>query len=223
MVRLIPTRVHGILDYVTGSALLAAPEIFRLKPVGRSALAPRAAGLGATTYSALTDYELGLAKLIPMRVHLALDAASGSLLAASPWLFRFHRHGVRHWLPHVLVGGSELAVALTSKTEPPARRRMNRKLILALGLSAGLAGAVATQRGRVLGAIGGRDSGETSDETGFTSVGMTSAGEPPRVEPPVETPPTPAPPAGGPEAPGATLPPPPPPPSETPGTSAPPL
>ncbi|HZC00350.1 MAG TPA: hypothetical protein VE844_03000 [Gammaproteobacteria bacterium] len=31
--RVIPTSVHGVLDYVTGSALLATPELFRLKDV----------------------------------------------------------------------------------------------------------------------------------------------------------------------------------------------
>jgi hypothetical protein len=32
----------------------------------------------------MTDYELGIVRLLPMLVHLALDAMSGALLAASP-------------------------------------------------------------------------------------------------------------------------------------------
>ena len=115
--RFIPTRVHGVLDYVTGSALLAAPELFRLKDVRASALAPRVSGAVATAYSALTNYELGLVKVLPMRAHLALDAASGVLLAASPWLLGYRRHGTRYWLPHTLVGAMEVAVAMTTKTE----------------------------------------------------------------------------------------------------------
>lgn len=116
--RIIPTRVHGVIDYVTGSALMAAPELFRLKDVPASALAPRLAGGGATAYSLATDYELGVVKALPMKAHLALDAASGALLAASPWLFGYAKAGRRYWLPHTTVGAFEILAALTTKTQP---------------------------------------------------------------------------------------------------------
>lgn len=117
----IPTQAHGVIDYVTGAALVAAPELFRLKGVRRSARVPRLMGASATAYSLLTDYELGAVRLLSMRAHLALDAIGGAFLAASPWLLRTARHGKRHWLPHALVGVSEVAVALLSKTEPEER------------------------------------------------------------------------------------------------------
>lgn len=122
-VRFIPTSVHGVLDYLTGSTLLAAPELFRLKDVPSSALVPRLAGGGATTYSLLTDYELGAVKVLPMPAHLILDAASGALLVASPWLFGFSRNGSRYWIPHVLVGASEILAALTTETQPSYKLR----------------------------------------------------------------------------------------------------
>jgi len=122
--RVIPTSVHGVLDYVTGSALLAAPELFRLKDVPPAALTPRLAGAGATTYSLMTDYELGAVRLLPMPVHLALDAMSGVLLASSPWLLGYAKNGLRYWLPHTLVGVSEIFAALATKTRPPKRRAM---------------------------------------------------------------------------------------------------
>ena len=122
--RVIPTSVHGVLDYVTGSALLAAPELFRLKDVPSAALTPRLTGAGATAYSLLTDYELGAVRLLPMPVHLALDAMSGALLATSPWLLGYAKNGPRYWLPHALVGASEILAALATKTQPPRRRAM---------------------------------------------------------------------------------------------------
>lgn len=116
--RFMPTRVHGMIDYATGAALLAAPQIFGFADVPASALAARVAGGGATAYSLATDYELGVAKLLPMPAHLALDAASGVLLAASPWLFGYAKAGRRAWLPHVIVGGQEVLAALITKTQP---------------------------------------------------------------------------------------------------------
>ncbi|HEX2111770.1 MAG TPA: hypothetical protein VHF67_09465 [Gaiellaceae bacterium] len=118
LARVISTRVHGIVDYVTGATLVAAPELFRLKGVPRSARVPRLLGTGATGYSLLTDYELGAVRLLPMRAHLALDAAGGALLALSPWLLGTARRGRRHWLPHALVGAGEIAFALVTKSEP---------------------------------------------------------------------------------------------------------
>ncbi len=51
-----------------------------------------------------------------MPVHLTLDVVSGTLIAASPWLFGFARRGPRHWLPHALMGATEVLVALITKT-----------------------------------------------------------------------------------------------------------
>ncbi len=114
--RIVSTKTHGVLDYLTGAALLAAPKALGLDDVPSSSRALKLAGGGATAYSLLTDYELGAAKLLPMPVHLALDAASGALLASSPWLFGFARYGGRYWLLHVFVGAQEILAAATTKT-----------------------------------------------------------------------------------------------------------
>jgi hypothetical protein len=76
---------------------------------------PVALGAGAIAYSLFTDYELGAVKIIPMPVHLALDASSGVLLAASPWLFGF---GEDVWVPHVLFGLFEIGASLVTQTNP---------------------------------------------------------------------------------------------------------
>jgi hypothetical protein len=115
-VRIIPTQIHGVLDYITGGALLSAPRLLGLGNVPASARVLRLAGGGAALYSMLTDYDLGAVKLVPMPVHLALDAASGAFLASSPWLLGFAREGARYWLPHVVVGATEILAAATTKT-----------------------------------------------------------------------------------------------------------
>jgi hypothetical protein len=74
------------------------------------------AGGIATAQSLMTDYELGLVKVIPMRAHLTLDAASGAMVAASPWLFGFANDGTRYWLPHAIVGATEILAATMTKT-----------------------------------------------------------------------------------------------------------
>ncbi len=116
--KFIPTRVHGVLDYVHGSALLAAPELLRTKDEPQAALVSRLAGGAATAYTLMTDFELGAVKAIPMRTHLVLDALSGVLLAGAPWLLGYAKGGARYWLPHAFIGIAEVLVAMASKTEP---------------------------------------------------------------------------------------------------------
>jgi hypothetical protein len=114
--RVIPTGVHGMIDYAAGGTLYATPALLGLNEAPASARTLRLASGAAIASSLLTDYELGVVKLVPMPVHLALDAMSGALLAASPWLFGFAKNGPRHWLPHALMGTTEVLVALVSKT-----------------------------------------------------------------------------------------------------------
>lgn len=79
--RIIPTRIHGVFDY------LVAPWLLGFAIDGPAQWVPVLLGVAAVIYSLLTRYELGLAPLISMPVHLGLDVASGVLLAASAWLF----------------------------------------------------------------------------------------------------------------------------------------
>lgn len=112
--RFLPTRVHGVLDYLTGGVLIAVPRALGVSGGLQRGLPP-ALGAGAILYSLLTDYELGLVKIIPMPVHLGLDAANGVLLAASPWLFGF---AATTRAPYLALGLFEIGASLITRTKP---------------------------------------------------------------------------------------------------------
>ena len=114
--RFLPTRVHGVIDYLTGLLLVASPWLFGFADAGGAAQwLPVVLGAGAILYSLLTDYELGAVRLIPVPAHLGLDFASGALLAVSPWLFGF---AGLVWLPHLLIGLFEVVISLVTRTRP---------------------------------------------------------------------------------------------------------
>src|SRR5918999_2834233 len=94
--RVIPTRTPGAMDYLTGAGLPLTPALPGISDEPAAARGLRAAGLAAMAYSLLTDYEFGLVRIIPMPAHLAMDATSGVLVAASPWLFGFATRGPRY-------------------------------------------------------------------------------------------------------------------------------
>lgn len=103
--KIIPRNIHAFLDYIVGAALVAAPWLFGFADDTAATYIPVTLGIGTLVYSLLTNYELGLIRVIPFRVHLGLDVASGLFLAASPWLFGFADHV---YLPHVVVGIFEI-------------------------------------------------------------------------------------------------------------------
>jgi len=68
--RFLPTRVHGVIGYLWGLALMAAPWWFGFAAGGAAQWTAIVFGAGAILYSALTDYEAGLFRILPMRLHL---------------------------------------------------------------------------------------------------------------------------------------------------------
>jgi len=113
--RFIPTRVHAMTDYLTGVVLIIAPFVLRFADGGAAQWVPMILGTAILVMSLMTDYELSLARLIPMPVHLGIDAAGGLLLLASPWLFGF---ADRVLWPHVIIGVLEIGAALMTRTTP---------------------------------------------------------------------------------------------------------
>lgn len=117
--RFLPTRIHGALDYLVGLLLIVAPWLLGFADGTAAQYVPQALGVAALIYALLTDYELGVVRLIPMPVHLMLDAGSGVLLAASPWLFGF---ADRVFWPHLILGLVEVGAALVTRTVPDTLR-----------------------------------------------------------------------------------------------------
>ena len=113
--RVISTKAHGVLDYMMGLLLIAAPWLFGFANGGAEQWIPVILGAGAIVYSLMTNYEMGAVKTISMPTHLMLDLMSGILLAASPWLFGF---ADTVYLPHLILGIAEIGASLMTQKQP---------------------------------------------------------------------------------------------------------
>ncbi len=114
MFGLLPTRIHGFLDYLMGAALIVVPLAFDFG-AGPQTWLPVLMGGGVIIYSLLTNYELGVVPLFGMTAHLMMDGLGGLLLASSPWLFGFYWE---IWIPHLLFGLAAVAAAIFTRTQP---------------------------------------------------------------------------------------------------------
>ena len=114
--KLIPTRIHGILDYVTAATLFVLPNLLHWD--AKVTARVRIAAAGTLLYSLVTRYELGLkpVAVLPMPGHLALDGTSGLLFCAAPLLLPDEPKAVKTIL--VGLGVFELLVTANSQTQP---------------------------------------------------------------------------------------------------------
>jgi len=97
--------MHAMLDYPLGVALILSPWIFGFSDVGGAATAvPIVIGVLALVQSLITDWELSIANIVPLPVHLMTDTLAGIVLAISPFVFGFSDEGANAWIPHVVFG-----------------------------------------------------------------------------------------------------------------------
>lgn len=111
---MIPTRLHGAIDYGVAALLGSLATSSNLPSPVRRTLGT--ASLYHTSYAVQTDYEAGLAPRVTMRQHLALDALGGMALVGAGLLMHRQPAGARALL--LAFGLSELAVVALSSANP---------------------------------------------------------------------------------------------------------
>lgn len=111
---MISTKIHGYLDFLMGGLLILIPFILDF-PAGAATAVPIILGAGVIMYSLITDYELGLLKILAMKTHLIIDLLGGVFLAVSPWLFGF---ADEVFWPFIILGILEIGASLMTRKEP---------------------------------------------------------------------------------------------------------
>jgi hypothetical protein len=117
--KIISTKVHAVLDYLSGVFFIASPWIFGFNDVATATWIPILIGATTLVMSLFTDYEGGMVRSIHMSVHLIVDVVSGIFLAVSPWLFGF---ADEVYLPHVILGIFAIGAGLLTTSNAPQHR-----------------------------------------------------------------------------------------------------
>ena len=84
----IPLFVHGVLEYAIGVLLIVAPFLLGFDSSAATAVAI-VSGVATFIIGGSTDSPTGLAKVIPVGVHMVLDFVVAVIWIASPFLFGF--------------------------------------------------------------------------------------------------------------------------------------
>jgi hypothetical protein len=88
----LPAFVHGVLEYIAGALLVAAPFLLTFKSDSATAVSI-VAGVLILVIAASTAMSTGLIKSIPVQAHVVLDYLFAALLVAAPFIFSFTNDG----------------------------------------------------------------------------------------------------------------------------------
>lgn len=117
----ISTKTHAMLDYLTIGNFLILPRVLGFSETVTNGMT--AVGLVKLAYTLMTRHEGGLAKVLPMQAHLAMDVVGGATLCALPFLDE--DSDVTEQAVCCALGAMDIAVAPMTRTEPEPDSRMS--------------------------------------------------------------------------------------------------
>ena len=88
----IPGFIHGALEYAAAALFVAAPFLFGFDSDAATAVSI-VLGVGILVVTASSELPTGLAKVIPVTIHVVLDVVVAGFLIAAPFLFGFSDDG----------------------------------------------------------------------------------------------------------------------------------
>lgn len=106
--RFVTKSIHAYLDYPVALGLIAMPFLFGLGAENAPAFwLSVATGVAAFVLTVLTDHHLGVIRVLPYALHLAVDALVGIAFVVAPIVLGFA--GLDFWY-YMILGLTVLAV-----------------------------------------------------------------------------------------------------------------
>lgn len=120
LARVIPQDVHSVMDYADGVNCSAGAF---LSDDPRARIASIFLGASVLGVSALTDYRLSVAKVIPVEGHEVLDYAWGAMAIAAPFVLGYWKKSPRVAMMHIMSGAGQILASLFTDYRSAKRRR----------------------------------------------------------------------------------------------------
>jgi hypothetical protein len=111
LARWIPQDIHSMMDYASG-ALVASGALMSDDDDAVAKITSLALGGSVIGASAITDYRLSIAKILPIKAHEALDYIWGASAIAAPFVLGYWKKSPRAAVLHVVAGASTILSAL---------------------------------------------------------------------------------------------------------------
>jgi hypothetical protein len=114
----IPRFVHGIVEYVGGGVMVAAPFVLNFHSGTAEAVAI-VIGVLVIVFAASTDGSTSLVNSVPLPVHVLVDYLLAAVLIAAPFIFGFSSEGAPTAF-FIVVGVLHLLITIGTRFRAPA-------------------------------------------------------------------------------------------------------
>ena len=95
-IRFVTKTVHAFLDYPVALSLVATPFLLGVGASNPLALSLSVVtGVAAFILTVFTDHKTGVVRILPYRLHVAVDRVVGLVFVTAPFLLGFH--GLDAW------------------------------------------------------------------------------------------------------------------------------
>lgn len=109
--KIITPKLHGYLDFLTVAIFLMAPSLLGLS--GLPATIAYGLAVIHLAVTLITDFEYGVVKILPFKVHGLIERIVGPLLVALPFVLGFTGQGAAVYF-YVVIGAVIIAVGLVT-------------------------------------------------------------------------------------------------------------
>ena len=107
--KIISIKNHGFLDYITVLAFALIPTVFAFE--GIPAYLSYALAAIHLVMTLLTAFPLGVAKVIPVKLHKLVETFVGPILVIIPWVLGFSENLTARYV-YIVMGLTIIAVGL---------------------------------------------------------------------------------------------------------------
>lgn len=114
--RFVSPKFHGMMDYASAGAMLALPRLMGFSKQTTNLMT--GAGAAVLGMSLLTRYPMGLVRLLPMRAHLAADAALDAVLIREGNRLAKKEPMARNAIMGLAISGALLSLLTRGKQSP---------------------------------------------------------------------------------------------------------
>jgi hypothetical protein len=109
LARVVPQDIHSVMDYLDAGGVVSGAF---LTSCPKAKAASWVIGAGGVAASALTDYRLSLAKVVPIEAHETIDYAFGISAIAAPFVFGYRKTAPLVAALHVAIGIGTIVASL---------------------------------------------------------------------------------------------------------------